>query len=148
MIRSAAEILREYGPFPGVDHVHGVTFDGQHVWFASGGKPNASDPGSGKTVRATDVAGQAGTAFDGPHLFQLAGEGRSCLPGDIDRAHRLPARRIEGVQLVSGRKPDVLTVIRDPMHAVDTRKGSILTEDFGCRSFHASILVTRQWSGE
>jgi hypothetical protein len=25
MIRSAAEILREYGPFPGVDHVHGVT---------------------------------------------------------------------------------------------------------------------------
>src|SRR5258708_15640368 len=78
----------------------------------------------------------------------LAVEGRSCMPGDIDRAHRLPARRIEGVQLVSGRKPDVLTVIRDPMHAVDTRKGSILTEDFGCRSFHASILVTRQWSGE
>ena len=26
MIRSAAEILHEYGPFPGVDHVHGVTF--------------------------------------------------------------------------------------------------------------------------
>ena len=50
MTRSAAEILREYGPFPGVDHVHGVTFDGQHVWFASGDKLNAFDPESGKTA--------------------------------------------------------------------------------------------------
>ena len=31
MKRSAAEIVREYGPFPGVDQVHGVTFDGRHV---------------------------------------------------------------------------------------------------------------------
>ena len=72
MIRSASEILREYGPFPGVDHVHGVTFDGQHVWFASGDKLNAFDPASGKTVRSIDVAAHAGTAFDGQHLFQLA----------------------------------------------------------------------------
>ena len=72
MIRSAAEILREYGPFPGVDHVDGVTFDGQHVWFASGDKLNAFDPASGKTVRLIDAAGDAGTAFDGRHLFQLA----------------------------------------------------------------------------
>ncbi len=74
MIRSAAEILREYGLFPGVDHVGGVTFDGRHVWFASGDKLNAFDPASGKTVRSIDVAGQAGTAFDGEHLFQLAGD--------------------------------------------------------------------------
>jgi hypothetical protein len=60
----------------------------------------------------------------------LAVERRSCMCGDINRAHRLPARRIEGVQLVSSSKPDLLTVIRDPMHAVDTRKGSILTDDF------------------
>jgi glutamine cyclotransferase len=72
MIVSAAEILREYGPFPGVDHVHGVSFDGRHVWFASGDKLNAFDPASGKTVRSIDVAGHAGTAFDGQHLFQLA----------------------------------------------------------------------------
>ena len=72
MIRSAAEILREYGLFPGVDHVGGVTFDGRHVWFASGDKLNAFDPASGKTVRSIDVAGHAGTAFDGQHLFQLA----------------------------------------------------------------------------
>src|SRR5258707_5836628 len=74
MIRSAAEILREYGPFPGVDDVGGVTFDGRHVWFASGDKLNAFDPASGKTVRSIDVAGHAGTAFDGQHLFQLAGD--------------------------------------------------------------------------
>ena len=41
MKRSAAEILREYGPFPGVEQVDGVTYDGQHVWFASGDKLNA-----------------------------------------------------------------------------------------------------------
>ena len=74
MKRSAAEILREYGPFRGVDHVHGVTFDGRHVWFASGDKLNAFDPVSGKTVRSIDVAGHAGTAFDGQNLYQLAGD--------------------------------------------------------------------------
>lgn len=72
MRRSAAAILREYGPFPGVERVHGVTFDGKHVWFASGDKLNALDPASGKRVRSIDVAAHAGTAFDGEHLFQLA----------------------------------------------------------------------------
>src|SRR5512146_756330 len=75
MKRSTAEILREYGPFQGVDRVHGVTFDGQHVWFASGDKLNALDPASGKMLRSIDVAARAGTAFDGQHLFQIA-EGR------------------------------------------------------------------------
>ena len=72
MKRSTAEILREYGPFPGVDEVAGVTFDGQHVWFAAGDKLNAFDPSSGKQVRSIDVAAHAGTAFDGQHLFQIA----------------------------------------------------------------------------
>src|SRR5438093_640408 len=56
MSRSTAEIVREYGPFPGVDNVGGVTYDGQQVWFASGDKLNAFDPASGKMVRAIDVA--------------------------------------------------------------------------------------------
>lgn len=72
MKRAAAEIVREYGPFPGVEHVHGVTFDGQHVWFASGDKINAFDPKDGKTARSIDVAAHAGTAFDGKHFFQIA----------------------------------------------------------------------------
>jgi len=75
MKTSAAEILSEYGPFPGVEQVNGVTFDGKHVWFASGDKLNALDPESGKAARSIDVAADAGTAFDGKHLFQIA-EGR------------------------------------------------------------------------
>ncbi len=72
MKRSAAEILREYGPFPDVNHVHGVTFDGQSIWIASGAKLSAIDPASGETLRSIDVAAHAGTAFDGKHLFQIA----------------------------------------------------------------------------
>ena len=74
MKQSTAEIVREYGPFPGAERVHGVTYDGQNVWFASGDKLNAFDPASGKTVRSIDVAAHAGTAFDGQHFFQIAEE--------------------------------------------------------------------------
>src|SRR5258706_5105247 len=72
MIRKAAEIIREYGPFSGTDNVGGVTYDGQNVWFAAGDKLYAFDPASGKTLRSIDVAAHAGSAFDGRHLFQLA----------------------------------------------------------------------------
>lgn len=72
MKKSAAEIIDEYGPFPGIEHVAGVTYDGQNIWFASGNKLNALDPKTGKQVRAIDVAAHAGTAFDGRHLFQLS----------------------------------------------------------------------------
>jgi len=74
MKRSTAEILREYGPFPGAERVNGVTYDGKKVWFASGDKLNAFDPANGKMVRTIDVAAHAGTAFDGEHLFQIADE--------------------------------------------------------------------------
>ncbi len=72
MNRSAAKIVREYGPFPGTERVHGVTYDGRRVWLASGDKLNAFDPASGKTLRSIDVSAHPGTAFDGQHLFQIA----------------------------------------------------------------------------
>jgi glutamine cyclotransferase len=72
MRRSKAEIVREYGPFPGVDQIHGVTYDGERVWFAAGDTLNAIDPATGKPLRSIDVPAHAGTAFDGQHLFQLA----------------------------------------------------------------------------
>ena len=72
MKRSTATIVCEYGPFPSTEHVHGVSHDGKHVWFASGDKLNALDPASGKMVRSIEVAAHAGTAFDGRHLFQIA----------------------------------------------------------------------------
>ena len=74
MKRNQAEILREYGPFPGADNVAGVTYDGERMWFASGNKLNAVDPASGKLVRSLDVAAHAGTAFDGKHLYQIAAD--------------------------------------------------------------------------
>jgi len=72
MKQANAEILREYGPFEGIHGVHGVTFDGQQVWFASDGQLNALDPASGETVRTIKVGADGGTAFDGKHLYQIA----------------------------------------------------------------------------
>jgi glutamine cyclotransferase len=72
MKRSPAEIVREYGPFPGVERVNGVSYDGQQVWIAAGDKLAAIDPADGKTLRSIEVAAHAGTAFDGEHLFQIA----------------------------------------------------------------------------
>ena len=73
MNQSNATIIREYGPFPGVEQVGGVTYDGRQVWIAGGKTLNAFDPASGETLRAIEIAADAGTAFDGQHLFQIAG---------------------------------------------------------------------------
>jgi glutamine cyclotransferase len=72
MKHASAEILREYGPFHGVVGVHGVSFDGTKVWFASGERLNALDPESGEISKTIDVTADAGTAFDGKYLFQIA----------------------------------------------------------------------------
>src|SRR5256712_10575587 len=106
-------------------------------------RPHPARPFGPREARLTAAAGRrdrgehtAGLRIDlldailGELKQVLAVEGRSCMRGDTDRAQRFPARRIEGDQLVSSSKPDVLTVIRDSMHA-GTRKGSILTDDLG-----------------
>ena len=72
MKRSHAEILREYGPYPDLTHVGGVSYDGKRVWFAAGGRMNSLDPESGETTGFLDIPANAGTAFDGRHLFQIA----------------------------------------------------------------------------
>src|SRR5258706_14862286 len=72
MRKAKAEIIREYGPFPGCDNVGGVSFDGQNTWIAVGDTLKAFDPESGTLLRSIDVAAQAGTAYDGRHLFQIA----------------------------------------------------------------------------
>lgn len=74
MKRLAAEILQEYGPFPDVESVGGVSYDGQSVWFASGDRLNALDPENGEIQRTIAVPAYAGTAFDGHHLYQIAEE--------------------------------------------------------------------------
>ncbi len=72
MKKEPAEILREYGPFPGVEQVNGVSYDGENVWMAVGDTLTAFDPANGKTVKSLDVGAHAGTAFDGKHLFQIS----------------------------------------------------------------------------
>ena len=72
MKRTQAQIIREYGPFPGVQAVHGVTYDGRQVWFATGEKLVAMDPDSGNTEASIDMVANAGTAFDGKHLYQIS----------------------------------------------------------------------------
>src|SRR5213078_4224151 len=69
-----AEIVREYGPFPDAPHVRGVTYDRARgcVWFACGERLQAFDPATGKPSRALPVPSDAGTAFDGRHLYQIA----------------------------------------------------------------------------
>src|SRR5207248_2338703 len=94
MQQSAAEILCEYGPFAGVDHVHGLTFDGRHVWFASGDRLNALDPASGTVARAIDVPARAGTAGGG-------GRGRG---GDGPRGGAAGGRRRSDRRAGGGRE--------------------------------------------
>src|SRR5690349_8796346 len=67
-----AEVTREYGPFPGIESIHGVTHDGARIWAATGTKIIAIDPQSGDIVRSLETEADAGTAFDGKHLYQLA----------------------------------------------------------------------------
>lgn len=72
MKRSQAQILREYGPFPDVDAVHGVSYDGSQIWFATGDKLINLDPDSGETQRTLNMVANAGTAFDGKFLYKIS----------------------------------------------------------------------------
>lgn len=87
-----AQILREYGPFAGIDAVHGVSFDGTRVWLATGERLSALDPESGEIVAKLDVAGDAGTAFDGRFLWQIVkGEIRKLDPATGEIIDSIPA---------------------------------------------------------
>jgi glutamine cyclotransferase len=119
MKHSHAEILREYGPFPGADDVAGVTFDGESVWFASGDKLNALNPATGELTRSIDVAAHAGTTFDGEHLFQIAED------------------RIQKIDLKTGR---IVSTIPAPGGGGDSgltwAEGSLWVGDYQNRKIH------------
>jgi glutamine cyclotransferase len=127
MNRSAAEIVREYGPFPGVDSVHGVTYDGQHVWFAAGDKLHAFDPASGKTLRSIDVAAHAGTAFDGQHLFQLAEDRIQKIDPKTGRVvATIPAPGGGGVSGLAWAEGTLWVGQDRKIHQIDPQTGAIL----------------------
>ncbi len=92
MKRSKAEILREYGPFPGIERVTGVTYDGEQVWFGSGKKMHALDPAAGKITRSFDLLAYAGSAFDGKYIYQMSdGVIRKIVPKTGELAGTIPA---------------------------------------------------------
>ncbi|KAI1697956.1 glyoxalase/Bleomycin resistance protein/Dioxygenase superfamily domain-containing protein [Ditylenchus destructor] len=71
-VARAAEVVREYGPYPGAPAVHGVSHDGDRIWAATALGLLAIDPPSGEVVRTLPCVADAGTAFDGRHLYQIA----------------------------------------------------------------------------
>src|SRR5579875_880276 len=94
-----AEVVCEYGPFPGVDHVHGVTYDGRWVWLGAGDALLALDPTSGRVRRSIEVTADAGVAFDGRHLFQLAGDRIQKIDPETGRWRQLRPRLGRGEAL-------------------------------------------------
>ncbi|MDP9896003.1 glutamine cyclotransferase [Variovorax boronicumulans] len=114
-----AEVVREYGPFDGVDKVGGVTHDGHRVWAATGARLIAFDPDSGEQTRTLDRAADAGTAFDGKHLYQIAEE------------------RIDKIDPATG---DVLKSIPAPGHGADSgltwAEGSLWVGQYRDRKIH------------
>src|ERR1700756_5236265 len=139
MKRSRAEIVHEYGPFPGVTQVNGVTYDGRDVWFASGDKLNALDLTSGEVGRSLDVAGHAGTAFDGKHLFQIAEDRIQKI--DLDTGRVLDTIPAPGGGADSGLAWAegtlwVGTYRERKHHQIDPQNGKIL------RTIHSDRFVT------
>lgn len=118
MKKSTAEIVREYGPFPGIENVAGVTFDGERVWFASGEKLNSFDPASGETQRSIDIAANAGTAFDGEHFYQIA------------------EQRIHKVDPKSGRVLSSIPAPSDSNSGLAWAEGSLWVGDYRQRRIH------------
>ena len=114
----AAEIVREYA-FAGTDKINGVTYDGRRVWAATGAKLLAFDPADGKPTDTLGVACDAGTAFDGKHLYQIA------------------ATRIDKIDPVTGK---VLASIPAPGNGGDSgltwAEGSLWVGNYRDRKIH------------
>jgi len=120
-----AEILREYGPYPGIDQVHGVTFDGTKVWFARGEGIVALEPDGGRLVREVTVPAKAGTAFDGKYLWQIA-DGR--------------------IQKVDPHSGQVVATIPAPAHGGDSglawAEGTLWVGEYRARKIHQIDVET------
>jgi outer membrane protein assembly factor BamB len=124
-----AEILREYGPFPDVAQIGGVTYDGELAWAAAGTHLIAFEPVTGKSVRQLPVASDAGTAFDGRHLYQLSGASIHKVDpttGEIVSSIPAPGQgRDSGLTWAEG-KLWVGQYLDRKIHCIDPKDGRIL----------------------
>lgn len=122
-----AEIVAELGPWDGVTRVHGVSFDGRHVWFATEGRLVAIDPETGREVRRVEAEADAGTAFDGKHLWQLTGDRIQQLDpasGEVLRTIPAPAEDGSGLAWHDG-KLWVGGYREKAIHRVDPETGAV-----------------------
>ncbi len=168
-----AEIVAEYGPFDAVDMVHGVTFDGTHVWLAHDGGLLAFDPAHNREVARLDVDADAGTAFDGKHLWQIvgleirkldrrSGEILATLPAPRPdelrprlRGRRAVGRRVQGPQDPQDRRPHRPRAEDDRERPLRDRRGPSPTASSGTgpwttphrRSGAWTRRAARCWSG-
>src|ERR1700683_4570044 len=126
-----------YLAVPVLAHPEGTFGPGEAGVAAATGRRDRGEHTAGVRIDLLD-------AILGELIQVLAVEGRSRMRNDIDRAQRLAAGGVEGVDLLPSRKPDILTIVRDAIHALGPRKGSVLSNDVGGGSTHDSILVNRQ----
>ena len=103
MKRSRADILREYGPFPGVDGVHGVTYDGQYVVRVRR-QAECARPGARHDVRSLDVAAHAGGVRRPPSVPDRRGPHREDRSRIGPRARDDPRSRQRRRFRAGGRK--------------------------------------------
>jgi glutamine cyclotransferase len=145
MKRTAANIVREYGPFPGITSIHGVSYDGTNIWIATGDTLNAIDAASGKTVRALNVPAHAGTAFDGRNLFQISGDRIQKVDpktGDVIASVPTPDGGASGMAWAEG-SLWVGQHRQRKIHQVDPESGAIL------RTIESNRFVTGvTWAGD
>ena len=128
MKSAPAQIVREYGPFPGVTDVHGVSHDGRRVWFATGDSLQSMDPASGKIVSIIKMTARAGTAYDGRHLYQLAGPSIQKVDprsGEILATLPAPAEGCSGMAWAEGALW-VAHYRERKIHKIDPATGKIL----------------------
>ena len=83
MKSAPAQIVREYG-LPRRHRCPRRQPRRRRVWFATGDSLQSMDPASGKIVSIIKMTARAGTAYDGRHLYQLAGPSIQ----KVDRAAR------------------------------------------------------------
>lgn len=124
-----AEVVREYGPFAEPASVAGVTYDGRSVWYATGDRLRSFEPSSGAEGRALAVRADAGSAFDGSHLFQLA-------EGVVQKVEPHTGRVVASFPSPAGRSSAGLTWAEGTLwvashhdrkiHQIDARTGKLL----------------------
>ena len=106
-MRSKARILAEHH-IPGVTSVHGVTFDGRDIVFVHGEHGELvkmSQDAGAETGRLRISHADAGVAFDGVHLWVVAGMQIHCVEretGEILRSIPAPDEHTSGLAWQDG----------------------------------------------